>query len=90
MKGFVADQIVTVATDSLSGPKSANEFRIVTRYPLNNRPAMYHVRCLVGRGQRMVPEGELAGVAEGPPTPASERPLWPTSDRGRPLTLGLL
>jgi hypothetical protein len=59
---FATGQIVTVAPRSLSGPRTADHFRVVRRYPMGGKPAMYHICSLAGRAQRMVPEDELSGV----------------------------
>jgi len=59
---FATGQIVGVAHGSLSGPRTADRYRIVRRYPAENQPAMYHIRSLTGGGQRMVPEDELSAV----------------------------
>ena len=55
-------QIVSVALRSLSGPRTKDHFRIVRRYLVRNHVPMYHVRSLVDRSQRMVPEHELSIV----------------------------
>ena len=59
---FAAGQIVGVAVGSLSGPRTVDRYKIVRRYAVENRPVMYHIRSLVGGGQRMVPEDELTAV----------------------------
>lgn len=59
---YAIGQIVSVALGSLSGPRTEGQFRIVRRYLMRHRAAMYHVRSVVDRGQRMVPEDELAAA----------------------------
>ena len=59
---YAIGQIVGVAPRSLSGPRTNDHFRIVRRYLVRDRGAMYHVRSVVDRSQRMVPEDELAIV----------------------------
>lgn len=59
---FATGQIVGVAPGSLSGPRTAGHYRVVRRYPVENRPAMYHVRSLADGDQRMVPEDELSAT----------------------------
>jgi hypothetical protein len=59
---YANGQVVSIALHSRSGPRTRDHFRIVRRYLIANRAAMYHVRSLVDRGQRMVPQGELAVV----------------------------
>ncbi len=59
---FAPGQVVGVAPGSLSGPRTADQFRIVRRYPVKRRPAMYHVRSLADATERMVPEDELSAA----------------------------
>ena len=59
---YAIGQIVSVTLRSLSGPRTNDHFRIVRRYLIGNRRAMYHVRSIVDRSQRMVPEDELSIV----------------------------
>jgi hypothetical protein len=57
---FTTGEVVNIARDSLSGPPTGREFRVVRRYPIAERPAMYHVSSRFDRDERMVPEGELS------------------------------
>ena len=57
---YAIGQIVSVALRSLSGPPTKDHFRIVRRYRGAHQSPLYHVRSVVDRGQRMVPEAELS------------------------------
>lgn len=57
---FAIGQIVSIALHSRSGPQTEDHFRIVRRYPIKNRAPMYHVRSVVDRSERLVPESELS------------------------------
>ncbi len=59
---YAIGQIVGVTLRSLSGPRTQDHFRIVRRYMARNQGPMYHVRSIVDRSQRMVPEDELSIV----------------------------
>lgn len=59
---FATGQTVSIAPDSLSGPSTAERFRIVRRHLIENSRAMYHVRGLRDDSQRMVPEDELSAA----------------------------
>jgi hypothetical protein len=59
---FATGQVVAIAPGSLSGPSTGDRYKIVRRYPVENRRSMYHVRSLADGDQRMVPEDELAVV----------------------------
>ena len=59
---YAIGQIVDVTLRSLSGPRTRDHFQIVRRYLTRNRAPMYHVRSIVDRSQRMVPEDELSIV----------------------------
>jgi hypothetical protein len=59
---YAIGQIVSVTLRSLSGPRTRDHFQIVRRYMTRNREPMYHVRSIVDRSQRMVPEDELSIV----------------------------
>jgi hypothetical protein len=50
---------VCVSADSLSGPATTNEFRIIDRYPVEGQEAMYRLASTRGHTERVVPEGEL-------------------------------
>ena len=56
---YAAGQNVQIVPESLSGPRTDERFEIVRRYLIDRQPPMYHVRGVVSRGGRMVPENEL-------------------------------
>jgi hypothetical protein len=53
---------ICVSPDSLSGPATTNEFRIVDCYPVEGREPMYRLSSIHGRTERMVPESELRRI----------------------------
>jgi hypothetical protein len=57
---YITGQIVSVALRSFSGPPTTDQFQVVGCYPRAPEAPMYHVRSVVDRGQRMVPENELS------------------------------
>ncbi len=57
------DQIVKVAGNSPSGPRTGGDFRVVGFYPMKDRPTLYRIRSLAGRGERVVPAGELTAAS---------------------------
>jgi len=59
---FAPGQIVGITPGSLSGPRTADHYRVVRRYPVERRPGMYHIRSLADGSQRMVPEDELSAI----------------------------
>jgi hypothetical protein len=50
---------VCVSIGSLSGPATTGEFRIVERYAVEGREAMYRLASIQGAAERLVPESEL-------------------------------
>jgi hypothetical protein len=62
---YPAGQVVYVAPQSLSGPPTLDNFRIVRRYPVADRPDLYWVESLVDPSQRMVPANELSNASPG-------------------------
>ncbi len=59
---YTAGQIVSVTPTSLSGPSTADKFRVVRRYPIPNLPDLYWLRSLADPSQRMVAAGELSSA----------------------------
>jgi hypothetical protein len=56
---FDVGSLVCVSAASFSGPETTSEFRIVERYAVEGREAMYRLSSLQGAAERMVPESEL-------------------------------
>ena len=75
---YAPGQIVSVAPDSLSGPRTAGFFRVVRGYPVRGLARIYHVNSVRDRGQRMVPENELsAQMVDNTAIPAKVICLFP-------------
>jgi hypothetical protein len=58
-KTFDVGSRVCVSAASLSGPATTDEFRVVERYAVEGREAMYRLSSSQGAPERMVPESEL-------------------------------
>jgi hypothetical protein len=67
---FATGQIVRVAEDSLSGPSTADDFKIVRRYRVTDLPDLYRIQSMADPSERMVPVGELSATI---PSLASHR-----------------
>jgi hypothetical protein len=50
---------ICVSADSLSGPATTSEFRIIDRYPVEGCEPMYRLSSTRGQMERVVPESEL-------------------------------
>lgn len=59
---YATGQVVNVAGTSLTGPATRDDFRIVRRYQVDDRPDLYHVQSLVDPTERMVSERELTAA----------------------------
>lgn len=70
---YLAGQLVRVAGNSLSGPRTLDQFRIVRRYPVSGMPDLYRLKSIADPSERMVPVHELTMVLPFMATVAERR-----------------